>query len=58
MTNLLAALTILAAAFTLSGCADLDEVMGRTTAGTPVSEPAQNSVHCDLIFPPAPPSRT
>jgi len=35
---------------TLSGCADLDAVMGRT-AGTPVPEPAQNSVHCDLIFP-------
>ena len=34
----------------LSGCADRDEVMGRT-AGTPVPEPAQNSVHCDLIFP-------
>lgn len=33
-----------------AGCADRDQVMGRT-AGTPVPEPAQNSVHCDLIFP-------
>lgn len=34
----------------LAGCADRDQVMGRT-AGTPVPEPAQNAVHCDLIFP-------
>jgi len=41
---------LIAAVLLLSGCADRDEVMGRT-AGTPVPEPAQNSVHCDLIFP-------
>lgn len=41
---------VLAAALVLAGCGDRDAVMGRT-AGTPVPEPAQNSVHCDLIFP-------
>jgi len=40
---LLAAATLL-----LAGCADRDQVMGRT-AGTPVPEPQK--VHCDLIFP-------
>jgi len=43
-------LAILAALMFIAGCGDRDAVMGRT-AGTPVPEPAQNSVHCDLIFP-------
>lgn len=41
---------VLMSVIALSGCGDRDDVMGRT-AGTPVPEPAQNSVHCDLIFP-------
>ena len=38
----------------LTGCApvNLDQIMGRTTSGTPTTEP-QTAVHCDLIFPPA-----
>ena len=37
----------------LTGCApvNLDPIMGRTTAGTPTTEPQK--LHCDLIFPPA-----
>jgi hypothetical protein len=37
----------------LTGCApvNLDSIMGRTTAGTPTTEPQK--LHCDLIFPPA-----
>ena len=37
----------------LAGCApvDLDSIMGRTTAGTPTTEPQR--LDCDLIFPPA-----
>ena len=37
----------------LAGCApvDLDPIMGRTTTGTPTTEP--QTLHCDLIFPPA-----
>lgn len=38
--------------FTVTACPskqDLDEVMGRSVAGTPV--PAPQTVHCDLIFP-------
>ena len=36
----------------LTGCApvNLDPIMGRTT-GTPTTEP--QTLHCDLIFPPA-----
>lgn len=43
---------VLTFAVTLSlvSCGDRDEVMGRVS-GTPVAEPKQNSVHCDLIFP-------
>jgi len=48
--NMVTKALIFAAVLVLSGCADRDAVMGRT-AGTPVPEPAQNSVHCDLIFP-------
>jgi len=39
---------VIVIAVLLSGCADRDQVMGRT-AGTPVPEPQK--VHCDLIFP-------
>ena len=37
----------------LTGCApvNLDSIMGRTTAGTPTSQPQK--LDCDLIFPPA-----
>ena len=37
----------------LTGCApvNLDQIMGRTTSGTPTTEP--QTLHCDLIFPPA-----
>ena len=37
----------------LAGCApvNLDPIMGRTTSGTPTTEPQK--LHCDLIFPPA-----
>ena len=43
-----------AIAVLLTGCAPagLDDIMGRTTEGTPTSQP-QTAVHCDLIFPPA-----
>lgn len=41
---------VLAGLLAIAGCADRDEVMGRT-AGTPVPEPPQTAVHCDLIFP-------
>jgi hypothetical protein len=41
-------------ALALTGCAPvgLDGIMGRSTSGTPTTEP-QTAVHCDLIFPPA-----
>lgn len=36
---------------TLTGCADLDPIMGRTP-GTPVPAPSQErAIDCDLIFP-------
>lgn len=36
----------------IGGCADLDKVMGREAAGTPVRAPEpERKVHCDLIFP-------
>lgn len=42
---------IVVLAFTLTGCADLDHVMGRT-AGTPVTAPvAERPIDCNLIFP-------
>lgn len=51
MTKTFAAVAIVVL---LAGCAPagLDDIMGRTTAGTPTTEP-KPPVHCDLIFPPA-----
>lgn len=40
------------AAVALTGCDDLDKVMGRTTEGTPVTAPKpEQRIDCDLIFP-------
>ena len=42
---------LLAATLILTGCADLDRVMGRTP-GTPVTQPAtERPIDCNLIFP-------
>lgn len=48
MKHAVIALTL---ALTLTGCADLDPVMGRTE-GTPVPAPStERAIDCDLIFP-------
>lgn len=42
---------ILTATLILTGCADLDPIMGRTP-GTPVPAPAvERPIDCNLIFP-------
>lgn len=43
--------TLLALGLTLTGCADLDTVMGRTP-GTPIPAPtSERPIDCNLIFP-------
>lgn len=46
------ALIALTLALAVTGCDDLDKVMGRTTEGTPVTAPKpEQRIDCDLIFP-------
>jgi len=51
MRTALSALIAVTLTLTLTGCADLNPVMGRTP-GTPTTQPTtERPIDCDLIFP-------